>query len=81
MVSHTEVRVPPDAFATEAPYTVAVVELDSGARITGRVDAPYAAVAIDDRVTLSVRPPSPALREASLAVEAEWPIHVFELVD
>ena len=81
VVSYTEVRVPPAAFEAEAPYTVAVVELDSGARLTGRVDAPYEAVAIDDRVSLAVRDPSPALREASLDIEADWPLHVFEPED
>lgn len=80
VVSHTEVRVPPAAFADEAPYTVAVVELDSGARLTGRVDAPYDAVAIEDRVSLAVRDPTPGLRKASLDIEADWPLHVFEPV-
>lgn len=81
VVSYTEVRVPPETFAAEAPYTVAVVELDSGARLTGRVDAPYGDVGIDDRVSLAVREPTPGLREASLDIEADWPLHIFEPAD
>ena len=80
VVSYTEVRVPPAAFADEAPYTVAVVALDSGAHLTGRLDAPYEAVAIDDRVRLTVRDPTPGLVAASMDIEREWPLHVFEPV-
>ncbi|MFC7154662.1 Zn-ribbon domain-containing OB-fold protein [Halomarina halobia] len=78
VVSHTEVRTPPPAFADLAPYTVAVVELDSGARLTGRVDAPYDAVGIGSRVELAVREPTDAERAAALSYEDGWPIHVFE---
>ena len=76
--SYTAVHTPPPAFADEAPYTVAVVELDSGARLTGRLDADYEDVAIDDPVELTVREPDEALRERSLSYEEEWPLHVFE---
>ena len=78
VVSYTAVHTPPPAFADEAPYTVAVVELDSGARLTGRLDADYEDVAIDDPVELTVREPDEALRERSLSYETEWPLHVFE---
>ncbi|WP_254544361.1 Zn-ribbon domain-containing OB-fold protein [Halomarina pelagica] len=80
VVSHTEVRTPPPAFADLAPYTVAIVELDSGARLTGRVDAPYDAVEIGARVELVVREPTDAERSAALSYESDWPIHAFELV-
>jgi hypothetical protein len=76
--SYTQVNTAPPAFQSEAPYTVAVVELDSGGRLTGRVDAPYDEVAIGDSVRLVAREPSEALREASLSYEEGWPIHVFE---
>lgn len=78
VVSYTAVHTPPPAFAEEAPYTVAVVELDSGARLTGRLDADYADVAIEDPVELTVREPDAATRERSLSYETEWPLHVFE---
>ncbi|MFC6942326.1 Zn-ribbon domain-containing OB-fold protein [Salinirubellus sp. GCM10025818] len=78
VVSYTAVHTPPPAFADEAPYTIAVVELDSGARLTGRLDADYEDVAIDDPVELTVREPDEALRERSLSYETEWPLHVFE---
>ncbi|MFC6988918.1 Zn-ribbon domain-containing OB-fold protein [Haloplanus sp. GCM10025708] len=78
--SYTEVRTAPPAFEDDAPYTVAVVELDSGARLLGRVDADYDAVAIGDDVELRVRDPTEAEREIALSHEQDWPIHVFETV-
>ena len=78
VVSYTAVHTPPPAFADEAPYTVAVVELESGARLTGRLDADYDDVAIDDPVELTVREPNEATRERSLSYETDWPLHVFE---
>lgn len=79
VVSYTEVRTAPPAFETEAPYTVAIVELASGGRLTGRVDASYDTVEIGDPVTLTVREPTEAMRNAALSYETEWPLHVFEL--
>ena len=80
--SYTEVHRPPSAFADLAPFTVAVVELDSGARLTGRVDADYDAIEIGSTVELVVRDPvaegiDPA---AALSYEEDWPLHVFEPV-
>jgi len=79
--SHTVVYRPPSAFADLAPFPVAVVELDSGARLTGRVDAPTEDVEIGSSVTLAIRDPEsegidPA---AALSYEADWPLHVFEV--
>ena len=79
IVSYTEVRVPPEPFADRAPFPVAIVELDSGARLTGRVDASYDDLEIDCPVSLSIREPGPVEREVARDHEAEWPIHVFEL--
>jgi hypothetical protein len=76
--SYTSVHTPPPAFEGEAPYTIAVVELDSGGRLTGRLDVPYEDVDIGDRVRLTVREPSEALQSVSLSYESDWPIHVFE---
>jgi hypothetical protein len=78
VLSYTEVRTAPPAFADRAPYTVAVVELASGARLTGRVNADYASVAIGDGVELVAREPTDAEREAGLPSEADWPVHEFE---
>lgn len=78
VVSHTEVRRPPPAFAEAAPYTIAVVELSSGARLTGRVDAEYDAVSIGDPVELVTREPTDDERAAALSYETEWPVHLFE---
>ncbi len=82
VVSYTSVNRPPSAFADLAPITVAVVELDSSARLTGRVDAPLADVTIGDRVELQVRDPEAAGIDPDfdLSYEEEWPVHVFELV-
>lgn len=79
IVSYTEVRTPAPAFADLAPFTVAIVELESGARLTGRVDAPYDRVEIGLPVSFSVREPDPATKAIAFEHESEWPIHVFEL--
>jgi uncharacterized OB-fold protein len=76
--TYTAVHTPPPALADDAPYTVAVVELAGGGRLLGRVDADHADVAIGDPVTLRVREPTPAEREAALDYEEEWPVHVFD---
>ena len=80
IVSYTEVRTPPPVLADRAPYTVAVVELDSGARLTGRGTVPYADAEIDMPVQLVARAPDDDEREMALSYEAEWPIHEFEPV-
>jgi len=76
--SYTEVHAAPPAFAADAPYTVAVVELADGGRLLGRVAADYADVAIGDAVELTVREPTAAEREVALDYEADWPVHLFE---
>lgn len=76
--TYTEVRTPPDAFEEEAPYTIAVVELESGGRLTGRVAADYDDVAIGDPVDLVVRESTAEERAVAIDYEADWPIHVFE---
>jgi uncharacterized OB-fold protein len=78
VVSYTEVRTPPSALADRAPYTVAVVELDSGARLTGRVTLPYAETDIGMPVRLTTRSLADDERELALEHEREWPIHEFE---
>jgi uncharacterized OB-fold protein len=80
VVSYTSVNRPPSAFEHLAPITVAVVELDSSARLTGRVAAPLEDVAIGDRVELAVRDPEDVGIDPAfdLSYEAEWPVHVFE---
>ena len=39
LVSWTVIRRPPTKFRAEAPYAIAVVDLDAGVRITGRLAA------------------------------------------
>jgi uncharacterized OB-fold protein len=80
VVSYTEVRTPPPALADRGPYTVAIVELDSGARLTGRVAVPYAETDIGTPVRLTVRSPDDDELELALEHEADWPIHEFEPV-
>jgi hypothetical protein len=74
--SYTEVARPPTAFEHLAPLTVAIVELDSGVRLTGRVDADYDDLAIGTPVELTVRDPD-VDAEALLSYEGDWPLHVF----
>lgn len=46
--TETVVHAAPEPFVNEAPYQTAIVELDSGGRVTGRIAGER--VAIDDRV-------------------------------
>ncbi|QZX99247.1 Zn-ribbon domain-containing OB-fold protein [Halobaculum rubrum] len=80
VVSYTSVNRPPSAFEQLAPITVAVVELDSSARLTGRVAAPLEEVAIGDRVEFRVldRESVDIDPDLDLSYEEEWPMHVFE---
>lgn len=78
IVTYTEVRRPAPAFEAEAPLTIAIVELDSGARLTGRVEAAYEDVEIGTAVELTVRDLTEEEREFALDHEEEWPLHVFE---
>lgn len=83
VVSYTAVHKPPSAFATLAPITIAVVELDSGARLTGRVTTSLSDVSIGSRVALQTRDPDEVGIDPSvhLSYEEEWPVHEFELLD
>jgi hypothetical protein len=81
VVSYTAVYQPPSPFADLAPVTVAVVELDSGARLAGRVTADLEEVEIGSAVELRVRDPAEVGidPEMHLSYEAEWPVHEFAL--
>lgn len=46
--TETVVHLAPEAFAKDAPYQVAIVTVEDGSRVTGRVLGER--VAIDDRV-------------------------------
>ena len=46
--TETVVHLAPEAFARDAPYQVAIVTLEDGSRVTGRILGDR--VAIDDRV-------------------------------
>ena len=48
--TETVVHMAPPAFEKDVPYQVAIVSLDTGERVTGRIEG--ALVAIDDRVAL-----------------------------
>lgn len=75
--SYTEQARPTSAFVGEAPFTVAVVELDSGARLTGRLEAPYEGTEIGMPVRLAVRD-AETLPDSGLDHERDWPLPVFE---
>jgi uncharacterized OB-fold protein len=38
LISWTVIRVAPGRYASEAPYTIGLVELDEGARLTARIE-------------------------------------------
>ncbi len=48
--TETVVHMAPPAFEKDVPYQVAIVSLDSGGRVTGRIEGEH--VSIDDRVVL-----------------------------
>ena len=48
--TETVVHMAPPAFEKDVPYQVAIVSLDTGERVTGRIEGER--VSIDDRVTL-----------------------------
>jgi uncharacterized OB-fold protein len=53
LLSWTMIRRPPAAFRAEGAYAVAVVRLDAGVKVTGRLSAPDAATALGARVVLA----------------------------
>jgi uncharacterized OB-fold protein len=48
--TETVVHMAPPAFEKDVPYQVAIVSLDTGERVTGRIEGER--VSIDDRVAL-----------------------------
>ena len=48
--TETVVHLAPPAFEKDVPYQVAIVSLDTGERVTGRIEG--ARASIDDRVAL-----------------------------
>ena len=48
--TETVVHMAPPAFEKDVPYQVAIISLDTGERVTGRIEG--ARVSIDDRVAL-----------------------------
>jgi uncharacterized OB-fold protein len=48
--TETVVHMAPPAFEKDVPYQVAIVSLESGERVTGRIEG--ARVSIDDRVAM-----------------------------
>ena len=49
--TETTVYAAPEAFVAEAPYQIAIVTLENGERVTGRVRGER--VAIEDQVTIT----------------------------
>jgi len=64
LLSWTTVRRPPSAFREEGPYSVAVVDLDAGVRVTGRLTWPHPELAPGTAVTCTeVRAGYPIFQE------------------
>jgi uncharacterized OB-fold protein len=53
LLSWTVIRRPPAAFRAEGSYAVAVIELDAGVKVTGRLDSPDAGGQLGARVVLA----------------------------
>jgi uncharacterized protein len=58
--SYTEVTAAPLMFAAEAPYVIALIDLDEGIRCMSRVLAPYDTLRPDMRVRVKVRVAEPS---------------------
>ena len=52
LLSWTVIRRPPAAFRAEGAYAVAVIELDAGLKVTGRLEAPEHVNGLGSRVRL-----------------------------
>lgn len=79
--SYTLLHRPPAAFTDRAPFLLGIIELASGARLTGRINASEDDVSIGDAVKLVIEQPSEPEREVALPYEDDWPIHAFTLAD
>lgn len=77
ITSHTNIHKTAPAFDDMAPLPVAIVELDSGGRLPGRIDASYEEISIGDRVRVESREPTEIDRSFALDHEENWPLHVF----
>lgn len=53
LLTWTVIRRPPAAFRTEGSYGVAVIELDAGVKVTGRIEQPDDVKGLGTRVTLA----------------------------
>ena len=60
--TETVVHSAPPAFEKDAPYQIAIVTLETGQRVTGRVEGP--ALKIDDRVSVETRDGVPYFRKS-----------------
>lgn len=55
-MSFTQVRVPPEGFENETPYTIAIIKLEEGPRITGQItDSDSKEIEIGDKVEATFR--------------------------
>lgn len=81
VVTYTDVRHPPAGFEGLGTYTVGVVELDSGARLPTRIDAPLSAVDIGTLVELRVGDAGVDRETFDREAERDWPMFVFEPVE
>ncbi len=66
LLSWTVIRVAPARYAAEAPYTVGILDLEEGVRVTGRIEGDPDALAIGQAVAFSATDPArgPGFRPA-----------------
>jgi uncharacterized OB-fold protein len=81
VVSYTEVRYPPGGFKELGPYTVGIVELESGVRLSTRIDASLAETTTGMEVALRLEDDRVNRDDFDLEMERDWPMFVFEPVD
>jgi len=56
IVSYTVIHIPPSPFADQAPYAMAVIEMDDGIRILSQVtDCDFSDVSVGKRVRIAFR--------------------------
>lgn len=53
IVTFTTIRYPPKGFENQAPYLVAIIDIENGPRVIGRVSGPAEKVKIGSAVAMS----------------------------
>ncbi len=59
IVTYTEIRYPPKGFENQAPYVVAIIDIENGPRVIARISNSIREVKVGSMVTLASSKESP----------------------